>query len=72
MKWLFGGIGVLVITAIAAIPKIVYRMATAKTKKDDKEITVNVRAKSAPKIIIKSESQKCRIYQPEHYSGINS
>ena len=72
IEWLFGGIGVLGITAIATIPKIIYRMATIKNKKVDKNITVNLSAKSAPKIIIKSEYQKCRIYEPEHYSDINS
>lgn len=71
-EWVFSGIGVLIITALVAISRNIYRKATAKPAKDNKEITVNVRAKSAPKIIIKAERRKCKIFEPEHYSDNNS
>lgn len=69
-EWFFSGFGVLIITTIVAISKNLYHRAAVRTS--DKEITVSVKAKSSPQIVIKSEKRMCRIYEPEHYSNINS
>lgn len=71
-EWIFSGIGVLIITALVTILSSIYHKAIVKSTKYDKDITVNIRAKSAPKIIIKAEKRKCKIYEPERYSDINS